>query len=72
MNKVKTGGAAAGRRLAEKPAVEVDLVRKVVATKPSVREELVAKLQASIRAGEYNPPSEDIAERMLLPSPEIE
>lgn len=71
MNKVSTGLGAKGRQLIKKP-VETELVRRVVATMPRVREDRVTQLEAAIRSGEYNPSAEAIAEAMLMPSPETE
>ncbi|GIW05339.1 MAG: hypothetical protein KatS3mg060_0144 [Dehalococcoidia bacterium] len=46
-------------------AQELRAYQRAAQDAPDVREELVAELKAKIAAGQYHPPAEDIARKML-------
>ncbi len=66
--KEKTGDVARSgdQAIISERASEISKLQEMLAQVPDVRSEKLAQLAELIKSGQYNPPSEQVAEKILL------
>jgi negative regulator of flagellin synthesis FlgM len=65
-SKGETVGKSGDKTTISERATELNKFKEILAQMPDVRQDKLAELADRIKNGQYNPPSTEVAEKMLL------